>query len=109
MRKKKGTPAQRQFSISALQGDEGLGSALGPFFLGVGRHGCSVADAFAVLAADAHLLGDRVRQRRSDLRTLTFSSRTESAPASAGGSMATRQRSWSIWFWTMSRRAPYSS
>jgi hypothetical protein len=48
-------------------------------------------------------------KRRRDFSTFTFSSRTESAPESAGGSMATRQSSCIMWFCTMSRRAPYSS
>ena len=39
-------------------------------------------------------------------RTLTFSSRTASAWKAMGGSMATRARSWNMWFWIMSRRTP---
>ena len=46
---------------------------------------------------------------RSERRTLTFSLRTESGSRSDGGSMATRQRSCSMWFCSMSRSAPYSS
>ncbi len=42
----------------------------------------------------------------SERRTFSFSSRTASAFMEAGGSMATRQSSWRIWFCTMSRSAP---
>ena len=38
--------------------------------------------------------------------TLSFSSRRASASNVAGGSIATRLRSWSRWFWSMSRTAP---
>ena len=51
-----------------------------------------------------------IRVKRRRLRnTFTFSLRTESGSMSAGGSMATRQSSWSMWFCSMSRSAPYSS
>ena len=43
---------------------------------------------------------------RIDCRTFTFSSRTASASKPTGGSIAVRQRSWSRWFWNMSRRRP---
>ena len=42
----------------------------------------------------------------SDFRTFSFSSRNASAWVEVGGSMATRQRSCSMWFCTMSRKAP---
>jgi hypothetical protein len=38
--------------------------------------------------------------------TFSFSSRTASASIDDGASMATRQKSCSIWFCTMSRSAP---
>ena len=41
--------------------------------------------------------------------TFTFSLRTDSASKAAGGSIAMIARSWSRWFWTMSRIAPASS
>ena len=41
--------------------------------------------------------------------TLDFSSRTARASNVTGGSMATRQTTWSRWFWIMSRSAPDSS
>ena len=41
--------------------------------------------------------------------TFTFSSRTASAVNDDGGSIAVRVRSWSRWFWNMSRTAPASS
>ena len=37
------------------------------------------------------------------LRTLTFSSRTDSLSVPAGGSIARLARTWSRWFWTTSR------
>jgi hypothetical protein len=43
---------------------------------------------------------------RSARKTFTFSSRTAAALKSDGGSIATSARSWSMWFWTMSRSAP---
>jgi hypothetical protein len=42
-------------------------------------------------------------------KTLTFSSRTESPVKELGGSIAAKERSWSRWFWNMSRRTPDSS
>ena len=42
-------------------------------------------------------------------RTFTFSSRTASASKEIGGSMAVSERSWKMWFGTMSRSAPASS
>jgi hypothetical protein len=40
------------------------------------------------------------------LKTLTFSSRSESASSDTGGSMAMSATIWSRWFWTTSRSAP---
>ncbi len=42
-------------------------------------------------------------------RTFTFSSRTSRLSKRAGGSMATIESTWSMWFCTMSRSAPLLS
>ena len=55
------------------------------------------------LATSAPLIGF------SERSTLSFSSRSALASSEAGGSIATRQSSCSIWFCTMSRSAPLSS
>jgi len=41
--------------------------------------------------------------------TFTFSSRTARGSKAMGGSMATSDRTWSMWFSTISRSAPASS
>jgi hypothetical protein len=41
--------------------------------------------------------------------TFAFSSRTSLAVNVTGGSMHSRHRSWSMWFWTRSRSAPAPS
>ena len=44
-----------------------------------------------------------------DCSTLTFSLRIASASKESGGSIATSESTWNMWFWTMSRMAPISS
>ena len=46
---------------------------------------------------------------RIAFNTFTFSSRTASASKELGGSIATRARSWNMWFWIMSRSTPAAS
>ncbi len=89
-----------------LDRDEGLGVAVAAQLVVIARHRRALDRARAVLAG--HDLA-RATTGRSARSTLTFSSRTAVASKLEGGSIATSASNWSMWFWTMSRKAPAPS
>ena len=75
--------------------------------LQIARHRPAGGGPGAVLPAHRAECAERIVASGLSARsTFSFSSRTASASSRAGGSIATRQSSCSIWFCTMSRSAP---
>ena len=62
--------------------------------------------AIADVLAAHHVVGLERADRR---RTFTFSSRMPSGELAPGGSIASIETTWSMWFWITSRIAPASS
>ncbi len=98
MRRWKGTPCHRQLSTSALR-------ATKVSVCGVG--GDALLVAVALVLAAYHVV--EVDGPACESKTLLFSSRSALAVSEAGGSMATKPRTWKRWVTTMSRKAPVAS
>ena len=75
-------------------------------FLPVAGDFRSFHDSFLVLARTVSVATREPVMGAMDFRTFTFSSWMLSGSRSTGGSMATRERSCSMWFCIMSRSAP---
>ena len=97
VRRKNGTPAHRQLSISQRRAMNVSVSE------SRATPSACVYPSYCPRTTSAGSIG------RSDRNTLFFSSLIERGSSSVGGSMATKARTWRRWVTTMSRKAPVCS
>src|SRR5262245_10104027 len=90
----------------SLQGDEGLSARRAAELIDVARDPSAAYYAGAILTNDGVGCCRSLVDRAKRPEHFTFSSRTSVALKWAGGSIATSAKSCSMWFCTISRRAP---